>query len=152
MDQKGISRRDVLQFGVVAGTLSTCGGCAMLGARKADVVARQETGVLRLDEAPSAKLLQPETSLLVSLAEKSDKILVIRARDGGLYAVSSKCTHMGCDVGYDKNVGRIVCPCHRSEFALDGGNVKGPAKRPLRRYDVTLDGDRVVIDLSSEQE
>ena len=152
MDQKGFSRRDVLQLGVVAGTLSACGGCATTGARKADVVAPQETGVLRLGEAPSAKLRQPDASLRVSLAETSDKVLVIRARDGSLHAVSSKCTHRGCDVGYDKDAGRIVCPCHRSEFALDGGNVKGPAQRPLRRYDVTLDGDRIVIDLSSEQE
>jgi Rieske Fe-S protein len=149
MDQKGISRREVLQLGAVAGALWTCSGCAMVGSRKPDVLARQEKGVLGVDEVDSAKLHERETSLLVGLAGDSDKILVIHARDGGLYAVSSRCTHLGCDVGYEKNVDRIVCPCHGSEFALDGGRVKGPAKRPLRRYDVTLDEDRVVIDLSS---
>jgi cytochrome b6-f complex iron-sulfur subunit len=46
---------------------------------------------------------------------------------------SAHCTHLGCKINKLEN-GRLVCPCHGSEFDLEGNAVKGPAYKPLKSY------------------
>lgn len=43
---------------------------------------------------------------------------------------SAHCTHLGCIINKVEN-GRLICPCHGSEFNLEGIAVKGPAYKPL---------------------
>jgi Rieske Fe-S protein len=55
---------------------------------------------------------------------------------GGIYAMTTVCTHMGCTV--DLPVGTVItCPCHGSQYDLGGGNLQGPATMPLVHYAVT---------------
>jgi len=145
MERTHTSRRDLLEYGVAAIVASACGGCSLSGSRQPDAVAQQTEGALRLSEQDSETLLKSEGSLLTKGA--NDKILVVHRSDGGLFAVSAGCTHMGCDVNFDKDLGRLVCPCHGSEFDLEGQNLKGPAKRPLKRYTVRTENSQVVIEL-----
>ncbi|MGW6392957.1 FAD-dependent oxidoreductase [Streptomyces sp. NPDC055103] len=42
-----------------------------------------------------------------------------------------RCTHMGCELGYDEVAETWECPCHGSRFARDGTVLQGPATRPL---------------------
>src|SRR5690348_10758373 len=52
----------------------------------------------------------------------------------GVYAVSSVCTHAGCSV---RSAGTIFeCPCHDSAFDLSGAVTQGPAKLPLKHFEV----------------
>jgi cytochrome b6-f complex iron-sulfur subunit len=46
---------------------------------------------------------------------------------------SAHCTHLGCLINQMEN-DRLVCPCHGSEFDLEGNAVKGPAYKPLKSY------------------
>ncbi len=139
------SRRDFLCLGV-ASVAYACGGCSGSASRPPSVAARPVGGKLHLSKAESAPVLQPGSSLLVQPAGVRDKIIVVN-HDGTLSALSAICTHMGCTVAYNKETGRIHCPCHGSEFALDGNTTKGPAKRPLKRYVVALVNEQVVIAL-----
>jgi cytochrome b6-f complex iron-sulfur subunit len=145
MAQRRASRREFLCLGAAAAAAAACGGCAILGSRKADVVAEPRQGVVRLTKAQSAALLASEGSTLVQPKGLHDKILIVHLTDHVLYAVSAICTHMGCTVHYSKDAGQIDCPCHGSQYALDGSVIHGPAKRPLRRYDVTLENGEVLI-------
>lgn len=52
-------------------------------------------------------------------------------RDSGLVAYSSVCPHLGCAVDFDAAAGAFKCPCHRSEFDLNGAPIHGPSPRPL---------------------
>jgi Rieske Fe-S protein len=63
-------------------------------------------------------------------------------------ALLTRCTHRGCQV--DPQGARLVCPCHGSEYDLDGAVLEGPAERPLRAYPAVREGDLVVVDLSGE--
>jgi Rieske Fe-S protein len=63
-------------------------------------------------------------------------------------ALLTRCTHRGCQV--DPQGTRLVCPCHGSEYDLDGAVLEGPAERPLRTYPAVREGDVVVVDLSGE--
>lgn len=61
----------------------------------------------------------------------------------GVYAMTSTCTHEGCDMAADGTVtSNIVCGCHNSAFDLNGNVVHGPASRPLVHFavDIAVDG------------
>ena len=67
----------------------------------------------------------------------------------GIYAVTAVCTHNGCLVLLEE--GRSFgCPCHDSEYDLQGAVVQGPAKLPLKHHAVTeaRPGGPLVVDLS----
>ena len=70
---------------------------------------------------------------------------VVNANDY-LFALSQKCPHLGCHVPYCESSGRFECPCHGSIYDLAGEYIAGPAPRGMDRYEVTLDGDNVVVD------
>ncbi len=144
MDREMTSRRDFLYMTATTAA-AVCAGCALFGSRKADVEVEAANGEIELDATQSSALLGGEGSLLVGIKGTDRKILVVSAKDERMYAVSAICTHMGCVVAYQKKVGHIVCPCHGSQFGLDGGNLKGPAKRPLDRYGVRYNEGRIVI-------
>lgn len=47
--------------------------------------------------------------------------------------LSPVCTHMGCNVVWNHDQKRFLCPCHGGQFTADGRNVAGPPPRPLNR-------------------
>ena len=68
---------------------------------------------------------------------------------GELHALAITCPHLGCSYGLDDTGKRFLCPCHGSQFSLDGKVLHGPAVNPLshlawRRSDqpgvITIDG------------
>lgn len=62
------------------------------------------------------------------------------------FALSQKCTHLGCRVDYCESSGRFECPCHGSVFDLAGEYIEGPAPRGMDRYAMTQDGRNLVVD------
>jgi glycine/D-amino acid oxidase-like deaminating enzyme/nitrite reductase/ring-hydroxylating ferredoxin subunit len=61
---------------------------------------------------------------------------VYRDEDGGVHAVSARCTHLGCLVAFNRTERAWECPCHGSRFGPDGEILQGPATRPLERRDI----------------
>jgi Rieske Fe-S protein len=57
---------------------------------------------------------------------------------GGLYAISTRCPHLGCTV--ERQVDGFRCPCHGSRFSLDGVVLNGPAARSLSYLTLSLSG------------
>jgi cytochrome b6-f complex iron-sulfur subunit len=69
--------------------------------------------------------------------------------DGGLYALSTVCTHLGCTPNWLEGEQKFKCPCHGSGFRKTGINFEGPAPRPLERYRIGLaDDGQVLVDKS----
>jgi len=60
--------------------------------------------------------------------------------------LSAHCTHLGCIINQTEN-GRLVCPCHGSEYDLGGNVVKGPAYKKLETIPskITSDGTHIEI-------
>ena len=61
------------------------------------------------------------------------KVGVYRDEDGGLHAVSLRCTHLGCLTKWNDAERSWDCPCHGSRFDPDGNVLAGPAVKPLER-------------------
>jgi cytochrome b6-f complex iron-sulfur subunit len=77
------------------------------------------------------------------------KLYVIRST-AGFFALSSVCTHLGCMTRYVREEAALACPCHGSRFSLEGKVTAGPAPRPLRRLQMTVERGVLVVDGGTE--
>ncbi|MDD2581963.1 MAG: Rieske (2Fe-2S) protein [Desulfuromonadaceae bacterium] len=72
-----------------------------------------------------------------------DERLALLRDDAGFYALSLVCTHLGCTVTVSEDA--LSCPCHGSRFDRLGKVLRGPADRPLTRFNVEQHGERVEV-------
>lgn len=75
---------------------------------------------------------------------------VLLARDGQtVHAVGATCGHAGGPLEEGvRNGSRIVCPWHKATFCLrTGALLEPPALDNLPRFDVRIDGDRVLVNV-----
>ncbi len=76
-----------------------------------------------------------------------DEEFILFADDKDAWAVSRRCTHLGCPVSYNQSQDALICPCHHSRFSRRGQRLAGPARRNLATYKVerTKQGGYVVV-------
>lgn len=76
----------------------------------------------------------------------SQKVWIFR-NDRGMYGLVAQCTHLGCTPNWSEAENRVRCPCHGSNFTVEGDVIAGPAPRPLWRPAIHLDDNgEIVID------
>lgn len=49
--------------------------------------------------------------------------------------LSATCSHLGCTVNLPTGANHFLCPCHGSQFDLEGNVIHGPAAAPLSHFD-----------------
>jgi Rieske Fe-S protein len=54
---------------------------------------------------------------------------------GKFTVLAVNCSHLGCSVQLNLTAKKFECPCHGSQFNLDGDVVHGPAAYPLSHLD-----------------
>ena len=84
---------------------------------------------------------------LVEVPGSDLPVHVRRRPDGTFAALSTRCMHQGCQV--DRAGDRFICPCHGSEYSIEGEVLKGPTERPLLRYRTSADDKRVYVHLDT---
>jgi nitrite reductase/ring-hydroxylating ferredoxin subunit len=77
----------------------------------------------------SLRGLGPGEGRIVSAGHR--QVAVSRDEQGGLHAVSARCTHLGCIVSWNAAERTWDCPCHGSRFESGGEVIQGPATRRL---------------------
>jgi Rieske Fe-S protein len=76
--------------------------------------------------------------------DSKHSIIVTRTTDTTIAAISSKCTHFGCELPVSKdNV--ITCPCHGSKYDPTGKVLHGPTHKDLPRFLATIEGTMITI-------
>jgi glycine/D-amino acid oxidase-like deaminating enzyme/nitrite reductase/ring-hydroxylating ferredoxin subunit len=75
--------------------------------------------------------LAPGEGDIVSV--EGEKVAGYRDEDGNLVAVSTRCTHLGCQVNWNAAERSWDCPCHGSRFGPGGDVLHGPAVHGLER-------------------
>jgi len=72
-------------------------------------------------------------------------VVLTQPSKGDFKVFSGTCTHQGCTLGGVQG-GRIVCPCHGSEFSIrDGSVLHGPATQPLPEKRATVKGETIRV-------
>ena len=90
--------------------------------------------------------------------EVNGKVLVLANVDGRFWAMEGICSHKGGRLAEGKLQGvNVICPVHRSTFDVRTGKVVSNVKIPLigkasdlRVYNVSMEGDEVMVDVPSE--
>ncbi|MBI2930142.1 MAG: Rieske 2Fe-2S domain-containing protein [Planctomycetes bacterium] len=136
LEPEPVPRRDFLGM---AATGLACGTClfAMVGAARLPKAAVLPSASKKF-KVTLPEALPPGTPFL-----PSGRSVAVFRDGGGVYAISTICTHLGCIVkpapdGFD-------CPCHGSKFASDGSVVRGPAPKGLPWLSVRPAGGGAVI-------
>ncbi len=99
------------------------------------------------------------TMLIRLRREQVPELLLPPGREEFVYqdfiAYSKICTHAGCPVSlYEQETGRILCPCHQSQFIVTQGAIPvfGPAARPLPQLPIDVDDEGFFIALGDYPE
>jgi cytochrome b6-f complex iron-sulfur subunit len=71
---------------------------------------------------------------------------LVRLEDGGLLALSCKCTHLGCTVPWVEKEKKFLCPCHASAFDRTGNVISAPAPRALDIFPVSIENNIVKVE------
>jgi len=121
-------------------TISLSAVTAFMAAWGIGRFALYSSGGVRSREVPPDVLskLQPDAPLHVP---EAGAWIVRRQTDGSLTALDDRCTHLGCRQKWNPAGQLFECPCHGSEFDIEGNVKRGPAARSLPRLYITTDKD-----------
>jgi cytochrome b6-f complex iron-sulfur subunit len=124
-------------------------GCAAIGAATAGF------GVSTLRYLVPTVLYEPPARFTVgtpsdfppgSVTFLEDRRLFVFNGSDGFFAISSICTHLGCNV--KRGGAGFECPCHGSRFDENGRVIHGPAPAALAWYALSLSPrGEVIVDL-----
>ncbi len=82
---------------------------------------------------------------------KEHQVWIVREGDR-LYALLAVCTHLGCLTGYFPAEELFKCPCHGSNFSLQGDPLAGPAPVPLYHLALSVGKDgQIVVDKNQRE-
>lgn len=134
-DKPSLSRRDLLMALGAVGLL-TAGASFLRGTVLFLIPPISQTRPTTIIAGP------PESFPPGELTALTTGPVFIGRDEGGLFALSATCTHLGCTIG--RSGEQLACPCHGSRFAADGTNLVGPAARPLPYLALKLNTDGLV--------
>ncbi len=75
---------------------------------------------------------------------KEQRVWIVRT-EKGVYALYGECRHLGCTPGWFPDQQLFKCPCHGSNYTIEGDVVAGPAPRPLYRVSVSITPDGQIL-------
>jgi Rieske Fe-S protein len=139
-----ISRREFLKrsaIGIaVGGTVLSSFNIAALAANTKHGRILKAGGdiVVNLKDAKNSDLAKVGGAIFLN-----DEDMLVRVSQTQFVALSLICKHKGCTVELTGN--KFVCPCHGSEYAIDGKVTEGPSKKNLDTYEAVYDPTKETV-------
>ncbi|MGB5935490.1 MAG: Rieske (2Fe-2S) protein [Ornithinimicrobium sp.] len=153
----GLDRRVVLRAGALvpvgAGVvmLAACGqeeaeeAAADNSEADPEADATDESAAQSSTEELAAGFPASEVPVGEATYDEDSNTVYTQPAEGDFRAFDATCPHQGCAVS-DFSEGRLVCPCHGSEFDPESGDVLGgPATSGLTVKEVTVSGDDLIV-------
>jgi Rieske Fe-S protein len=137
MKSKETSRRNFL---LEAGT--TIGAITFLGTL-GSTLESCATGLRTPNPAPFIDVdvsgLHSDNQALIATDPGPDGagVLIHRVSSTLYRAYSMKCRHRGCNINPPDQTGTLTCPCHGSQYDLNGTVKHGPSESDLRSFKTT---------------
>ena len=89
---------------------------------------------------------------LVAVEADGEKIVLVITEPGVVYALKDRCSHADFPLSDGEILDdgkRLECQYHGAKFDIASGRaVALPAIRPVPTYEVTIEGDDVLVDVS----
>lgn len=136
----------------------TAGGFLLgpiLKKRKADAGSDAEDGFLPLDIKSDALALDGPPQQVTVVADRVDAwnfypqervgSVWLRRTGEGIVAFNTICPHLGCSVDYRTSHEDFYCPCHLSNFSLDGERQNMIPPRDMDSLETKIVNDRVWV-------
>lgn len=98
-------------------------------------------GQIRLNLDILQSLNSPGGWLLIN----ERKVLVLNTGGGEFSALTSICTHTGCDNSWSFSSSILTCACHGSRFDSSGNVLNGPASAPLASFELSLENNTLTV-------
>jgi nitrite reductase/ring-hydroxylating ferredoxin subunit len=128
-EEAQVTRREFCNFLAVTSTALFVSAAGFAGKALLEQNRAQQFTPAKIEGAAA---LAPGSSLNFRYPTEKDTAILIRAADGQYFAYGQKCTHLSCPVYFEREHGRLECPCHEGGFDMRTGNVLyGPPPRPL---------------------
>lgn len=83
--------------------------------------------------------------IVVQHSDSKFPLCLYRINDNEYTALSMECTHNSCELQPQGTY--LTCPCHGSEFNLQGEVQNPPAEKNLDKYTTTSDHENIYIQL-----
>lgn len=80
-------------------------------------------------------------------ASVEQRVVYLVKESSGVRALSSTCTHLGCQTSYDAQAKLIKCPCHGGTYKPDGTVIAGPPPQALPQLATRVEGTQVLVQL-----
>jgi Rieske Fe-S protein len=124
----------LLPIAAIGGVFASVGSAAIRFLRPlTSAVGQKWIDLARLNEISGVKpiarkvLTEQVAGWSTSAVERS--VYILPAKNNQV--VSAVCPHEGCVVSWQDEENVFSCPCHDSNFAIDGSPISGPAHREL---------------------
>lgn len=143
--RRGFFRRTLIGFGLIA-SAGAIGAIAsqLLKSLMPSGWFDEEYVYCKVYAAPITEMSKAGDSILFE--DKANHRRAILINNGGkIQAFSLVCTHLGCQVFWEKEKSKFVCPCHNALFGSDGSVESGPPERSLEQYPVSLENGLVYV-------
>ena len=138
MENTSISRRRFLLNLTVLGSVAALPLIAGQRSARADDSYAEAGNASDFTVGDFKRVVLPDsTSVFVGKTGDSDKPYL---------ALSSKCTHRGCEVLWIADSKQFKCPCHGGKFDATVKNIAGPPPSPLQSYPVKVVKGIVMVD------
>jgi nitrite reductase/ring-hydroxylating ferredoxin subunit len=135
----GVSRRNFLStIAIAAGSLglTTIASSAQAASKKYKVCAIKD--------------LKVGGAISIRIAAANTLVLVTQPKAGTFRAFDQRCTHLGSAVFPVPGKKNFVCQSHGAEFdSLSGAVRRGPAEKPLGKFNVSVDKTSVYVTIKS---
>ena len=142
-----ISRRDFIKksaLGVVVGGAAISGlNLDIFSAQSAKQAVFKKSGddlVVKLADNPAIAAVGGNVKV-------TDDVMLIRMDESKFIAVSTICRHKGCTVELEGD--KFVCPCHGSEYTVQGKVIQGPSKDNLKTFETMFDSEKGIITIKA---
>lgn len=135
-----VTRRKFIK-GIIAAAVSIELGYVLFG-----LVGKKKTKVDSASFFSAGKASSFENNQIYPFT--SGRFYLSRFEDGGLLAISIKCTHLGCMVQTDGKTKGFNCPCHASKFNKYGEVLSPPATRALDILPIVIENGEVKVDIN----
>ncbi len=158
VDEESISRRGFLKaaIGLLNGLIALTLAVPGLGFLLTPVFRKGSSSWIKLGAADNFSSAEPQKATLkyvseagYTRAEKTGFVWVVPEAGGEnpLTVLSAVCSHTGCNVAWQTDEQKFVCPCHEGRYDRHGDVLSGPPPRPLTKLATRIENGQLFVQL-----